>query len=200
MIDSLTDFTVVPEYHRNRTLYHVYAKGTRQPVAQARVDGSPDTLHSLQVFTGPGLDQPIGWVSFVKATGPDGVRIGEVDGRRGAIGKDKWTFTQNGLPVLQGARAGVAGSLRDGLPVVRDFLTGGVADMALSAHLKFSAPDCAGFEFTRQPGIKTRYKVSVRDDRVSRLLVLAAVLRFDRFDNPDVRREISSRTANPFKI
>lgn len=195
MIDSLTDFTVVPEYHRYRTLYHVQAKGSRKPVAQARTD-----RHMLQVFTGPGLDQPAGWMNSGTALGPDGERIGEVDSRRGFIHGDTWTFEQNGLPVLVGARAGVVGTLRDGLPLVRDFLTSGVADMALSAHLKFSAPDCAGFEFTRQPGIKTRYTVRVHDDRVSRLLVLAAIRRFDRFDNADLRREVTEMTVNPFKI
>jgi hypothetical protein len=200
MLDLLTRFTVIPEYHRARTLYHVHVKGTREPVAQARIERAPDTLHPLEVFTGPGLDQPAGWVSFGYALAPDRTRLGNVGGRRGTIGRDKWTFAQNGLPVLHGARAGVAGTLRDSLPVVRDFLTGGVADMALSAHLKFSAPDCVGFEFTRQPGIKTRYTVRIHDARVNWLLVIAAILRFDRFDNPDVRRGISETIANPFKI
>lgn len=138
MIDSLTEFTVVPGYHRSRTRYDVYAKGSRDPVAQARLDRAPDSLLPLQVFTGPGLDQPAGWVSFTTAIGPDRARIGKVEGRRDPFGK-KRTFTQNGLPVLHGTRAGVAGSMRDGLPVAREFLVGGVADMALSGHLKFSA-------------------------------------------------------------
>lgn len=200
MIDSLTEFSVVPEYHRSRTLYHVYARGSRDPVAQARVDRSPDTMRPLQVFTGPGLDQPAGWVNSLTASGPDGVKIGAIDVRRSAVRKDEWIFAQSGLPELHGKRAGVNNALRDGLPVVRDFLIGGLADAALSAHLRFSAAGCAGFEFIRQAGIRTRYKVRVHDDRVSRLLVLAAVVRFDRWDNADPRKDISEMTRNPFKI
>jgi hypothetical protein len=200
MLESLTRFTVVPEYHRSRTLYHVHVKGTREPVAQARIERAPDTWHPFQVFTGQGLDQLAGWVSSISALGPDKAKIGEVSSRYGALGKEKWTVTQYGLPELQGGRAGVAGALRDGLPVVRGFLIGGVADAALSAHLRFSAQGCAGFEFTRQPGIRTKFRARVHDDRISGLLVLAAILNYDSLYNADLRKEISEISANPFKI
>jgi hypothetical protein len=200
VIDSLTEFTVVPEYHRSRTLYHVYSGGSRTPVAQARIDRAPDTLRPLEVFTGPGLDQPAGWVNSFSARGPDRVMIGEVNSRFGLVGKAKWVFAQDGLPEMQGKRAGVTNALRDGLPMVRDILTGGIADAALSAHLRFSGPDCPGFEFTRPPGIKTRYKVRVHDRRVSRLLVLAAILNYDFRFNADPRKDASALTSNPFKI
>lgn len=200
MLDSLTDFTVIPSYHRARTRFDVYAEGSRDPVAQVRGDRGPDTLRPLDVFTGPALDQAAGWVNAVLAIGPDRARIGKVAGGKRLFGKDRWVFAQNGLPELQGKRAGALGSLRDAAPIARDFLTGGVADAALSARLRFSAPGCQGFEFTRQSGIKTRYKVRVHDERVSRLLVLACVLYYDRFVNADPRREIASATANPFKI
>jgi hypothetical protein len=67
-------------------------------------------------------------------------------------------------------------------------------------HLRFSAPGCDGFEFTRLPGIKTRNKARVHDDRVSRLLVLAAILNYDFRYNADPRKEISEIISNPFKI
>lgn len=196
MIATLTEFAVVPEYHRSRTVYHVHADG--EPVAQARSDQAPDSLHPLEVFTGPGLDQPVGWVSFTSATGPDRVKIGQVSRRRGMLGKEKWTVTQNGLPELSGERAGVVGSLRD-TALVRGVLTSGVADAALSAHLRFSGPGTEGFEFTRQPGLSTRYKVRVYDTRLSWLLVLACVLHYDHFDNADPRKEIAEISANPLK-
>lgn len=132
MSDSLTDFTVVPEYNRSRTVYHVHVGGAREPVAQARSSRAPDSLHPLEVFTGPGLDQPAGWVSFTSAMSPDRVKIGQVSRRRGMLGKEKWAVTQNGLPELSGERAGAVGSLRDSA-LVRGVLTSGVADAALSA-------------------------------------------------------------------
>lgn len=197
MIDSLTEFTVVPEYHRSRMLYHVHVKGAPEPVAQARADRAPGSPGLLKVFTGPGLDQPAGWVNADLAAAADRRRLGNVAGRYRAGSKGRWTFAQDGLPVLQGTRAGIVGTLRDSLPVVRDFLTGGIADAALSARLKFSAPDCAGFEFTRQPGIRTSYTVTIYDERISRLLVLAAIRNFDYHSNSDVRREAID-TVNDF--
>lgn len=73
--------------------------------------------------------------------------------------------------------------------MLREFMTSGIADAALAAHLRFTAPGCAGFSFIRRPGISARYRVHVYDDHVSRLLVLAAILNYDRYCNAHPHRE-----------
>lgn len=200
MIDSLTTFTVAPKYTPARTFYRVYVKGTREPVAEVRVEPGLPLIHTFPVLTGPGLDQLAGRVNAVYAEDADGRRIGQVDKRRGVFTRTTWTFAQDGLPELRGVRAGFVGSLRDKLPVVRDFLANSLVDILLSLHLKFSAPGCPGFTFSRKPGIRTRYKVRVRDERVSRLLVLSVVLRYHESENPDLGEAIREAKAHPIEF
>lgn len=199
MIESLTEFTVIPEYHGNRTAYHIHAKDGEAPVAQLRKDDAYDSPVPLQLFTGPGLDQPAGWVTSKAAMGPDRVRVGVVNlDRKVLSGKAAWTFSQDGLPELRGERVGSAGAIRENW-LVRDYLTSGLADGVLSFHARFSAPGCAGFELTRPAGLKARYKVRVHDERVSRLLILACIAKYSAFTEVDPRKNLADLTYNPFK-
>lgn len=197
-LDSLTDFTLLPEYHRDRTLYHVHAKTAGGAVALLRSDDIYDSGRPLQVLTGPGLDQPAGWVSWSGAKNADGTVLGKVSRKRGVVRKDAWIFAQHGLPELQGERPGVVGAMRETLPA-RMVLGEGLKDTALSLRLRFSAPGCDGFEFTRPPGLRAKYRVRVRDERISRLLAIACVIHYNVWEDADPRKDIIDATTNPFK-
>ncbi|WP_034090458.1 hypothetical protein [Streptacidiphilus albus] len=198
MIPPLTSFTVLPEYGRSWTVYDVVPKGESSPVLRLRKESRYDSQQPFHAFTGPGLDQLDGYVTVGAAMGADRVKHGTVGHRNGsALRSEEWSFAQAGLPVLEGEPAG-ASALRHSFPL-RAVLANGIADSALSFRLRYRGPGSAGFEFTRLAGARARYTVEVHDDRLSRLLVLAAVLRHSVFSDSDVRQYRVDLTTNPLK-
>ncbi|GAA5196418.1 hypothetical protein GCM10023322_65310 [Rugosimonospora acidiphila] len=194
MIDSLTAFTVVPEYGRSRTVYQVLVGDQSAPVAQLRKDSAYDSLRPLAAFTGPGLDQHVGWVSAFRARGVDRVEVGRVEHRGGSTWSgERWSFAQAGLPELRGEQVGLGGKLRGRLPLQ------GFVDGVLSVHLRFGAPGLNGFDLTRFSGVRARYGVEIHDPRISRLLVLACVVHYNVFQDADPRQVAIDYTSNPFR-
>lgn len=133
------------------------------------------------------------------AMGTDRVSHGRVGhSHAGVLRAEEWTFAQSGLPVLHGEPAGANSALRHSFPL-RMVLGNGIADSALSFRLRFRAPGSAGFEFTRLAGVRGRYAVRVHDDRLSRLLILSAVVRHCAFSDSDIRQFAVDLTSNPLK-
>ncbi len=199
MIQSLTAFAVVPAYGRSRTSYDLLPEGTAAPVAQLRKDSVYDSPKPLGVFTGPGLDELQGYVTAGTAMGADRVGHGRVGhSHAGVLRGEEWTFAQPGLPVLYGEPAGANSALRHRFPL-RMVLANGIFDSALSFRLRYRAPDSAGFEFIRLAGVRGRYAVRIHDDRLSRLLVLSAVVRHCTFSDSDIRQFALDLTTNPLR-
>lgn len=198
MINALIDFTVTPEYHRNRTVYHIRVKGAKDPVAQLRKDSAYGSRRPLIAYTGQALDQRVGAVAINTASDARGVVAGEVNWRQGAIRKDSWTFSQPGLPELHGERAGAVSAVREAWPA-RMVLADGGGDSVFSVRLRFSAPGCEGFEITRPSGVRARYRVRVYDERVSRLLILSCVVQYNMIVDADPRKNVIDTISNPFK-
>lgn len=197
MIDTLTEFSVIPEYQRNRTFYHVRAQHSGT-VAHLRAEVPVRDLRGgLHVLAGPGLDQPAGWIGWTEAKTASGVTVGTVGRNRGRSGKDSWIFAQAGMPELTGEFAGASGALRNSR-VLRDALAGHLAGGAFPLRLRFTAPGCAGFDIDRPPGLRARYRVHVHDERVSRLLVLACVVRYNIGHDIDPRKDLVRVTTDPF--
>jgi hypothetical protein len=198
LIDSLTAFTVVPEYGRAQTVYRVLVDGQSTPAAVLRKDSVYDSRQPLQAYTGPELSQPAGWVSTIEAMTADRVKLGRVSLRKGsALRKDHWTFAQVGLPELTGEPVGAGAALRRS--PLRGVLGNGIADGVLSLQLHFGGPESEGFDFTRFSGVKARYGVEIHDPRVSRLLVLACVVHYNVFVDADPRQFAVDVTTNPLK-
>lgn len=198
MIDTLSEFTVAPEYHRDRTLYHVRRKDS-DLVAQLRADAPVRNLRNgLQVFTGPALDQPAGWVSWTEAKTPDGVPVGTIGRQNRGSRKESWIFAQADLPELSGELSGATGVLRNNW-VLRDALSDNLVGGTIPLRLRFRGSGCAGFEINRSPGMRAKYRVRIHDERISRLLVLACVVRYNVGHDIDPRKDIIRLTTSPFK-
>lgn len=199
MIQTLDEFTCVPEFGRKETTFDVHVKGQKAPVARVRKDGVTDSLRPYVVVDGPQLDQRIGWVNSVQALNAEGTVVGEVSRRSRHYAEDDLSVTQAGLPVLEGRPEGVQTRVTRSFPM--NVVLGNVgAGYVLATRLRFSAPGCEGFSVARPQGVKSRYTVTIHDQRINRLVPLTCILYIARNLTGDVRQGWANLTSNPFKI
>jgi len=198
VIQSLTSFTVTADYGRAHTTYNIHVDGQNAPVARMHKDTVYSSLSEYRVYTGPDLDQLVGYATNFLARAADGTRLGRVHTRRRALRDSEWTVTQNDLGDLTGASVGAGTKLR------RDSRLGNLlalpaAEFAFTTRLHFRSPESTGFELTRLRGVRARYAAQVHDDRVNRLLVLACVAQYAEYHARDIRLPLAELTSNPFK-
>lgn len=198
MIRTLDAFSVAFAYRRRETTWLVHAPGQDAPVARVHKAAAPDSREPYQVYGGPQLDELLGLLSGRRALAADGSRIGEVtwagrNGLRGGLLADeKWTCVQDGLGELDGRPVGLGSRARHAY-VVGSLLDNGLTDLLLDHSLRYRDESSEGFEFSRRSGVRSRYDVRVHDPRVNRLLVLAAVGRFEsEHGTADVRTLLPS--------
>ncbi|WP_367435259.1 hypothetical protein [Streptomyces celluloflavus] len=187
MIESLDAFTVTVEYGPSHTTFLLHPKGQREPTARMHKDSAYDARSSLRVYTGARLDEPGGYVSEFEAMTAQRVKMGTIRYRERTWRPDEWTFTQHDLGVLSGLPEGLGSTLRHSFPLraVLDHFWG---DALFSYRLRFRSPESEGFALVRLAGVRARYKVTVRDPRISRLLVLACVTQFNTYATSDPRK------------
>jgi hypothetical protein len=200
VIQDLDRFSVDFEFRRKETAWTVRADGSRSagPVARGHKPAALNSRKPYQVHGGPNLDQLLGHVGLSIALGPDGSGIGTVSRRSlegldgGLLADEEWTFAQQGLDVLHGRPAGLGSRARHTF-AVGDVLDNGLTDVLLKHTLRYRGEQSDGFEVTRRPGVRSRYHVRIHDQRLDRLLVLAAVVHFDNeHGDTDVRKLLPS--------
>ncbi|MBF9073935.1 hypothetical protein [Streptacidiphilus fuscans] len=112
--------------------------------------------------------------------GVDRVKLGTVEHQESAVFSEQtWTFAQHGLPPLTGTVQGISGRLRYGTPL-GILNVGRLLDPGLGYRIAFHGPDSAGFEFARLKGLGSRYSLRIHDERISPMLALAAIIRYNR--------------------
>ncbi|MEV5569683.1 hypothetical protein AB0L06_06520 [Spirillospora sp. NPDC052269] len=195
MIQQLTEFTVTLDYGRSHTTFLVHVDGQQEPVVRVHKDAAYDHSPPYQVFAGPGLGQLVGYVNDFSAIAPDRRVIGRVEHKNRSWRPDEWTVTQEGFGTLNGEPVGATNKARRALPV----LDWGVVDAALSFKMHWHSAQSQGFELARHAGVRATYTVKIHDPRLDRLLVLAALVHFNRFGTSDLRQSVVDVTANPFK-
>ncbi|MQY32538.1 hypothetical protein SRB17_04890 [Streptomyces sp. RB17] len=198
MIQSLSSFTVTADYGRAHTTYNVHVDGQQTPVARMHKDTVYSSPSEYRVYTDPGLDQLVGYVTDFSAKLADRTPLGKAETRNRALRDVEWTVIQNGLGELIGKSAGVSTKLR------RDSRLGNLlavpaSEFAFTTRLHFRSPESAGFELTRLRGVRARYAATIHDDRVNRLLILACVAHYAEHHAQDIRQPLAEMTANPFK-
>jgi hypothetical protein len=199
MMQSLTEFTCVPDFGRKQTTFDVHVAGESAPVARVRKDGVTDSLRPYAVFDGPQLDHQVGWVNSSQALTAEGAVIGEVSRRSRTYAEDDVSVSHAGLPPLGARPEGVPTRVTRTFPM--NVVLGNVgAGYVLGTRLRFSGPGCEGFSIARRQGVKSRYTVTVHDQRIDRLVPLSCVLYMARNLSGDLRQEWSNRTSNPFKL
>lgn len=199
MIQTLDQFTCIPEFSRSRTTFEVYAENRPEPAARFRKDGITDSLLPYLVLEGPGLDEQAGQVNSTRALDADGILVGEVTRRPRRYAEDDLSVTMPGLPVLQARSEGVPTRLTRAFPA-NAVLSNIGARYVLPVRLRFSAPDSAGFTVIRHAGVRSRYTVTVRDRRINRLVPLACILHMARNLTADLRQSRANLTGNPLNI
>jgi hypothetical protein len=198
MIQSLSSFTVTANYGRAHTTYNVHVDGQKASVARMHKDTVFSSGGAYRVYTGPGLDQLVGYVTDFRAKSADGAPLGNVETRMRGLRDDKWVVLQNGLGELTGESVGVSTKLR------RESRLGYLvavpaSEFAFTTRLHFRSPESAGFELTRHRGVRAKYAATIHDDRVNRLLILACVARYAEHHAQDIRLPLAEFTSNPFK-
>ncbi|MGW1914526.1 hypothetical protein ACWCQS_28295 [Streptomyces sp. NPDC002076] len=199
MIQSLSSFNITAHYGRAHTTYNVHVDSQKAPTARVHKDTVFSSLSEYQVYTGPGLDQLVGYVNSVGAKSIDRTPLGKVEMRKRVGLEDQLTVIQNGLGELTAEPVGVSTKLRRDSRLVNLVATP-ASEFAFTTRLHFRSAESAGFELTRRRGVRARYAVTVHDDRVDRLLILACVVHYARFHAEDIRQPLAEFTSNPFKL
>ncbi|RXS85658.1 hypothetical protein EST92_07610 [Streptomyces sp. TM32] len=198
MIESLNSFTVSVEYARAHTTFLVRADGQREPAARVHREVHYEGLRPYTVTAGPGLTECVGHLNEWKAWLPDRTLVGTVEHSRRTNSADRWTFAQHDLGELTGAPVGAGSRLRHASPLRMAFDAVQVNNV-LSHRLRFRSHESEGFELSRPAGVRSGYEVTVHDPRVSRLLVLACLVQFNRYVASDPRKNLVDLVSNPLK-
>ena len=175
---SLTQFVVTFSYRKDGTTWEIREKRRGDPVARVHKPGPPDRTVPFDVYGGPRLDELIGLVTSGDAATADRTLIGRVGGRTHSnLFKQRWTFEQFGLGVLEGRARGLGSMVRNTVGSFSDNDSAGYLVAPLTVHYRSS--DSEGFTLARHAGPLSRFDIAVKDPRIDRLLVLAAVRLFD---------------------
>jgi hypothetical protein len=195
VIPRLDAATVVPRHERDSTTYDVLPADAQAPVLRLFKPTYYDSLQPLTVLAGPGLDQQAGWVSAKSAAGPDRVKLGSVEQRsRFLTSTHSWTFDQVGLGRLTGRPEGAGSKLLHGSPLGALPFTSAL-DMVVEYQVVFRGDGCEGFGFTRLKGAQPRYALRLHDPRVSLLLALATIVRYDWLLSPNPKGALLDLTC-----
>ncbi|MFJ9721348.1 hypothetical protein ACIRP3_01220 [Streptomyces sp. NPDC101209] len=197
-LESLTAFTVTADYGRAHTTYNIHVDAERAPVARMHKDAVYSSLSEYRVYTGPALDQLVGYATNFGAKTIDRTALGEVSTHSRTLRDSGWTVVQNDLGELTGESVGASTRLR------RDSRLGNLfavpaSEFAFTTRLHFRSSASTGFELTRLRGIRARYAVHIHDVRVNKLLVLACVSHYAERHAQDIRLPLAEMTSNPFK-
>lgn len=201
ILSDLHRFDVDVDIARDRTTYWVRPEGQSDPVVSMHKD------YPIHVAVRPYYVRPVaapdhllGYVKLGKAWDGQQVEIGTVGDMRKPTHLERGPIVQHGLGVLTPKRPGARGALHKVARLV-DWLEIGApsaenVDAAVAAHVRCSGSTSAGFELTRRAGATARYDVVVHDPRLSRLLVLAFLDRFNAAAT-DVRHAGVLLSTNP---
>lgn len=186
MLNSITEFTIVPEYKIRGTTFWVRVPGSDHPVARIRRDvgitGSVGELH--RVFIGPNLDEFAGFVTPTAAYDAAKTKVGhlEFDDSGYATMEQPTVFCQNGMNPFTERACGVMGR------VVRTPLLGYVVffvnpivfvlSMLFGGKRasEFSGTHTAGFRMTKFKRLANHFRFSIHDPRIDILLVFSCFL------------------------
>jgi hypothetical protein len=219
-LQALRSFTVTADYHRDQTTFDVWSQGRGDPTARLYKRGPVLSLDRFDVLTGPSLDEHVGQVARNGAWAADGTQVGTITYKSSQLDKKLnrpwlfpsshsgirarlWLVEQPGLPPVSGPPSGAASRLRfnaitDAL-LVSDVLHGqNPVDYVAPFRFVFDMAGVPGFEIGRRAG-RSRLRVSVREPRIDRRLVLACVVCINSLHNPTVRQTAVNLTTNPFK-
>ncbi|RAG80880.1 hypothetical protein DN069_35840 [Streptacidiphilus pinicola] len=202
-VPQLDEAMVLVRNERDSTTFDVLPGRSEVPVVRLYKPYFYDSPHPLQVFTGPRLDTPAGWVTAVGAKDVERVMRGTVSHEPGSRGRrETWTAEQPGLPALTGVARGTGARLRHGTTVAAVPLAGAL-EMAFEYRVRFRGPADEnegeggrreGFEFARLKGVHPRYSLRIHDRRIGLLLALAAVVRYDWQLSPDPKKGLMDLT------
>lgn len=208
-LQSLTAFTVSVDYGRDHTTFLVSPAGSTEPVVRMHKD-YPHDVYVRPYYVHPVTEpqQLLGYVKLGKAWDAQQVEIGAVGTMTRPRHQDEAPIVQHDLGTLTPQRQALTGKKRavaGALGLLDDlFLTSfrddqGGDDAMFSAHIRCAGPTSQGFELVRRAGVTATYDVAVHDPRVSRLLVLAYVERFNDSSDADPRQALVTLLSNPFR-
>ncbi|WP_042380593.1 hypothetical protein [Streptacidiphilus melanogenes] len=194
-VPQLDAVTVVARNERDSSTFDVLPVGSDTPAVRLFKPYFYDSLHPMEVLVGPRLDQLAGWVTTVGAKGVDGTKHGTVSHHAGSqFQQESWTVEQPGLPPLTGTPHGRGARLRHTTALAVLPFAGGALDLLLDYRIAFEGPGSDGFELSRSKGVHARYALRLHDRRVSLLLALAAVVRYDWLLAPDPKKGLMDLT------
>ncbi|WP_042422918.1 hypothetical protein [Streptacidiphilus anmyonensis] len=187
--------TVVARNERDSSTFDVLPAGSDTPAVRLFKPYFYDSLHPMEAYVGQRLDQPVGWVTTVGAKAVDGTKHGTVSHHAGSqFQLETWTVEQPGLPTLTGTPHGKGARLRHAAPLAAVPFAGGALDLVLDYRISFEGPGSDGFELARLKGMHARYALQLHDRRVSLLLALAVVVRYDWLLAPDPKKGLLDLT------
>ncbi|MCC9312410.1 hypothetical protein LN042_36075 [Kitasatospora sp. RB6PN24] len=163
------------EYRPDLTAFTIREKSRSIPVAVMRKNSYYKSRHPFEVYTGPRLDELVGYVQPTGAWSAARVQLGELEYREAFfIRNDKRFLTQPGLGTLRGRPVGLSRLTEQ--PMVRSLSgSAGLAGLLFGTHIRFQSRQSAGFELKYSARPKERFSVRIHDQRVNRLLVFSCV-------------------------
>ncbi|WP_042364635.1 hypothetical protein [Streptacidiphilus neutrinimicus] len=194
-VPQLDAATVVARNERDSSTFDVLPAGSDTPAVRLYKPYFYGSPHPLEAFVGPRLDQPVGSVTTVGARAADGTKHGTVSHYQDSqFRTESWTVEQPGLPPLTGTPHGKGARLRHAPALAVLPFAGGAVDLVLDYRISFEGPGSDGFELARLKGVHARYALRLHDRRVSLLLALAAVVRYDWLLAPDPKKGLLDLT------
>ena len=192
-LQSLREFVVKVEYGRNHTTFNVFDGGSSHPVVRMHKQVPYDVDEYYHVVPVATPELLLGMVVMGRGLTPDNRFVGGVARSRNRMSGTTWETEQPGIGTLTGRKVGVT-RLTDG------WLASVAPGTALTPyHLEFTSASGPGFSFSRRVGITSDYKITIHDDRVSRLGVLGFTEAFNRNEAVDWRKSLVDTTTNPLK-
>ncbi|MEZ0065751.1 hypothetical protein ABIA32_001751 [Streptacidiphilus sp. MAP12-20] len=189
VLQSLREFTVRVDYGRKHTAFDVRDGGRGKPVVRMAMDFPYHMADLLRVFPVAEPDRLLGTVGCGAAAAPDKQLLGRCREKIVWEIADSWHIEQPEIGQLVGSRKGLS-RLANGYT--------GLSEVS-AVRIEFVGPTSPAFTFVRRAGITSEYKISIHDDRVNRLLVLAWTEHFNRGYGDDARQYLIDFTTNPFQ-